>query len=311
MKQLLFLFALCALSTFAASCGSAAQETHADEPETDTPSNIVELTKENLSHITLKTETAELGSLSMTLKAVGRVSLDLNKTAKVTSTLEGRIVSLSADINDRVHVGDVLARVQSPELLGKTLEIRSPIDGVVIERQGSPGENVDRAREIYTISNPDNLWVIAEIKERDIGAVKLGQETTFSVLSYPERRFQGRVVRIGNQVEPDSRTLEARIAVDNSEHALKAGMFADVEIATTVLNNVLVISDDALQTEESEQIAFVAVTDTTFEKRVLRLGLEEQGKVQVLEGLEPGEKVVTEGSFILKSELLKGELGEE
>ena len=294
-----------------AGCDKPEPQSEAQEPEKAVENNFVNLTQENLRHIDLKTETANIGNLSMTLKAAGRVSLDLNKTAKVTSTLEGRLIGLSFDLNDHVKSGEVLAKVQSPELLGKQLELRSPIEGVVVDRQGSTGEMVDRSKEIFTISDSENLWVIAEIKERDIGAIGLNQEATFAVISYPEKQFHGRIVRIGNQVEPDSRTLEVRIEVKNSDHFLKPGMFADVEISTTVLNDVLIIPDAALQTEKQDQIAFVALNETRFEKRVLKLGLEEQGKVQILAGLKPGEKVVTAGSFILKSELLKGELGEE
>jgi cobalt-zinc-cadmium efflux system membrane fusion protein len=88
-------------------------------------------------------------------------------------------------------------------------------------------------------------------------------------------------------------------------------MFADVEITTTVVHDVLAIPDTALQTDEDKQIVFVALDGNTFEKRVVKLGMEQKGRVQVLEGLKAGENVVTEGSFILKSEMLKGELGEE
>ena len=141
--------------------------------------------------------------------------------------------------------------------------------------------------------------------------MQLSQDAKFPVISYPENNFHGKVTRVGNQVEADSRTLEVRIEVDNTEGLLKAGMFADVEITTTVLDNVLLISDAALQTEDDRQVVFVAFDDNRFEKRVVRLGLEQLGRVQVVEGLSVGDKVVTEGSFILKSELLKGELGEE
>jgi multidrug efflux pump subunit AcrA (membrane-fusion protein) len=88
-------------------------------------------------------------------------------------------------------------------------------------------------------------------------------------------------------------------------------MFADVEIATTALQDVLAVSDQALQTLGDEQVIFVALSETKFEKRVVKTGLEQHGRVQILDGLKEGERIVTEGSFILKSELLKGELGEE
>lgn len=273
--------------------------------------NIVTLTKENLEHFELKIAPAILGNLGMTLKVAGHVSANLNKTAKVTPTLEGRLVKLNFDLNDRVKTGDVLALVESPEMLGKPLELKAPIDGVIIERTATTGELVDKSKDIYTISDPTQLWVIAEIKERDIAAVKAGQEAVFTVLSYPQEKFQGKVVLIGNQVEAAARTLEVRIAVDNADGRLKPGMFADVEITTTILENVLLISDSALQTDGDNQIIFVALDGNKFEKRVVKLGEAQQGRVQVVEGLKAGEQVVAEGSFILKSEMLKGEMGDK
>ena len=200
---------------------------------------------------------------------------------------------------------------KAPELLGKPLEIKAPLAGIVLDRKSTVGELVDKSSVIYTISDPADLWVIAEVKERDIASVKLGQPATFGVLAYPGASFTGKVVRIANQVESDTRTLEVRISVDNRDGRLKPGMFADVEITTTVMDGILTIPDSALQTDGDQQVVFVALGDNRFAKRPVTLGSEQRGRVQVVEGLEPGEAVVTEGSFILKSELLKGELGEE
>lgn len=273
--------------------------------------NIVTLTKENLQHVEIKTEPVARGALEMTLRAAGRVSENLNKTAKVVSTLEGRVTKLNYDLNDKVKAGDVLALVQTPELLGKPLEVKAPIDGVITERKTTAGELATKESEIYMISDPTDLWVIGEIKERDIGAVKAGQDASFTVLAYPNESFHGKIVRMGNRVEEESRTLEVRIEVSNADGRLKPGMFADVEIVTTVQQDVLLIADTALQTDGENQVVFVALEETRFEKRVVRIGMEQRGHVEVLEGVKEGEKVVTEGSFILKSEMLKGELGEE
>ena len=210
----------------------------------------------------------------MTLKAVGRVSENLNKTAKVTSTLEGRLSKLTVDLNDPVKAGDVLGLVQTPELLGKPLELKAPINGVIIQRRSTVGELIGKDTEIYTISDPTDLWVLAEVKERDIAAVHVGQEATFTVLAYPSESFHGKVMLLGNRVETESRTLEVRVAVANPDGRLKPGMFADVEIATTALQDVLVIPDQALQTLGDEQVVFVALSDTKFEKRVVKTGLE-------------------------------------
>lgn len=305
-----YIFVVPLLAVALAGCdkNESAVET---KPEAAHEQNIVTLTKANLEHMTLKVEPVVLGNLGMTLKAAGRVSANLNKTAKVTPTLEGRLVKLNFDLNDRVKAGDVLALVESPELLGRQLELKAPIDGVIIERNATVGELLDKGKEVLTISEPSQLWVIAEIKERDIAAVKVGQDAVFTVLTYPQEKFHGKVILVGNQVEAASRTLEVRIAVDNSDGRLKPGMFADVEITTTMLENVLVIPDSALQTDGDDQTVFVALDENKFEKRVVKLGEEQQGRVQVLEGLKAGEKIATDGSFILKSEMLKGELGEE
>jgi multidrug efflux pump subunit AcrA (membrane-fusion protein) len=306
--NLLFIAGL--LAATLAGCGQKAEPTKEAAPETKHDENVVTLTKENLEHIELKIEPATVGDLGMTLKAAGRVSNNLNKTAEVTSTFGGRLAKLNYDLNDRVKAGDVLAIVESPELLNKPLELKAPIDGVIIERKAKVGELVDTSREIYTISDPAQLWVIAEIKERDIAAVKPRQDAMFTVLAYPQERFHGKVVLTGNEVDPQSRTLQVRIAADNPDGKLKAGMFADVKIVTTVLNNVLLIPASALQTDGDDQIVFVALGDNKFEKRVVKLGDEQEDHQQVLDGLKAGEAIVTKGSFILKSEMLKGTMGD-
>jgi multidrug efflux pump subunit AcrA (membrane-fusion protein) len=304
--------AICTAFTFAALPSCSKKEAASSDAEKATEQkhdeNIVTLTRANLAHVEIKTEVAKLGNLETTLKTAGRASENMNKTAKVVSTLEGRLIKLNYDLNDRVKAGDVLAQVQTPELLGKALEVKSPIDGVITERKSTAGELVSKETQIYTVSEPADLWVLAEIKERDIGAVKVGQDTVFTVLAYPSEQFHGKVVRVGNRVEEGSRTLEVRIEVSNADGRLKPGMFADVEIVTTVQENVLLIPDAAMQTEGDNQIVFVALDGNKFEKRIVKIGLDQRGLVQILEGVKPGEKVVTDGSFILKSEMLKGEM---
>jgi len=305
---------LCLLLAAALAGCAKKEETTAAKPESTEAKheeNIVTLTKESLANVTLKIEAAQLGSLGMTLKAAGRVSANLNKTAKVTPTLEGRLTKLNFDLNDHVKAGEVVALVESPELLGKALELKASIDGVIIDRNATAGELVDKSKAIYTISDPAQLWAIAEVKERDIAAVKLGQDAAFTTLAFPDEKFHGKVILIGNEVEAGSRTVEVRIAVDNADGRLKAGMFADVEIVTTILDNVLVIPDSALETDGENQIVFVALGGNQYEKRTVKLGLEQSGRVQILDGVKAGENVVITGGFILKSELLKGQLGEE
>ncbi len=301
--------ALSLLSCFLAACGDKKE---AAEPASEKHEvNIVSLTKESLEHINLKSEPVTLGSIETTLKAAGRVTANQHKTARVSSTLEGRLTKVNVDLNDAVKIGNVLALVETPELLGRYLELKAPINGVIVDRKGGIGELVGKDKEVLIISDPTDLWVIAEIKERDIAAVKVDQEATFTVLAYPDEIFHGKVVRVGNEVESESRTVETRLEAKNADGRLKAGMFADVEITTTVISNIIVVPDSALQTNEDHQIVFVALDGNHFEKRPVTVGAEQHNRVEIREGLKLGEKVVTEGSFLLKSELLKDELCEE
>ena len=292
------------------SCGKKAAEEEKKPADKDV-GNIVTLTADQLEHVALKSERVVRGNLETTLKTAGRVVENANKTAKVTSTLDGRLTRLNVDLNDRVKAGDVVGLVETPELLGRPLELKAPIDGAVVERKSTVGELVTKGSAILTISEPKDLWVIAEVRERDVALVKGGQKARFTVLAYPNEPFAGDVDRVGTTVEREARTVEARIQVDNSDGKLKAGMFATVEVVVGSLDSVLVVPVSAIQREADLESVFVVLGDGRFEKRIVKTGLKQPPRVEITDGLKEGEMVVSEGGFILKSEMMKGELGED
>ena len=311
---LVTLIAAAAFLALVASCSSKTDPvaaTTSETPEEKPAPDTVTLSEESLKLVGVEVTPVSRGHLSMTLRSPGRISVNVNRTAKVTSTLEGRILKMSYDIGAEVRAGDGMVLIDSPELLNKPLDLKAPISGRVIARHGTVGEAVDRAKELYTISDLANLWAIAEIKEKDIAMVQVGQEATLRVLAFPEEAFTGKVVLLGHEIADTTRTLEVRILLENTSGKLKPGMFADVEIVTDVLDGVLLIPDDALQTLEDQQVVFVAADGGTFTKRTVRVGREQNGRVEIVDGLRDGERVVTAGSFLLKSEMLKNELAEE
>ncbi len=310
MKPPLLLSSLAGLVLFLANCSKPPAAADAESPPA-TKAGLVTLTEKDLALVKFETATATIGDLAVTLSAPGRVTANENKTARVASTFPGRLVSLAVDLSDPVRKGDLLATIETPELLGKALELKASIDGIVVERKSAVGEQVDANTALLTISDPTSVWVIAEIKERDLGAIAVGQAARFHVVAYPEETFRGEVVRLGHEVETAARTLEARIASDNPGGRLRPGMFADVEITTAVARGALLIPADAIQTEGGNQIVFLALSDRQFQRRVVQLGRTENGQVEVRAGLNAGDRVVTAGSFILKSELGKSEFGEE
>ena len=134
------------------SCTKKDTPAEAEKAEEKGEANVVTLTKENLAHVKIATQPVVRGNLQITLKAAGRVSANLNKTAKVFTTLEGRLNKLTFDLSDTVKRGDLMASVETPELLGKPLELKAPIDGVVTERKSTVGELINKETAIYTIS---------------------------------------------------------------------------------------------------------------------------------------------------------------
>jgi len=313
-KAYVYLLAIFAVALVSSSCGREVPSGPTPEAATaseSTQRDRVELSPEAVRLAGIETAPVTRGTLSMVLRTPGRVTVNVTCTAKVTSTFEGRIRSMQNDVGAVVRQGDVMALIDSPELLNKPLELRAPISGQVIERHGTVGEAVDTARELYTITDLDSVWVIAEIKEKDIASVRVGQPVTVRVLAYPHDTFTDEIVLVGNEVEPKTRTIEARVELKNSGGRLKPGMFADLEIITSVVGDVIVIPDEALQTMDSQQVVFVAVSDEAFTKRVVTVGHEHDSRCEITGGLTEGERIVTSGSFVLKSELLKGELGEE
>ncbi len=190
----------------------------------------------------------------------------------------------------------------------------SPFSGIVAEKDISIGEMVSPERSIYTIADLSTLWIQLDVYEKDVAKVQLGQDVVLSTESYPQETFRGNVTYIGSLLNETTRTVSARVEIPNPQRRLKPGMFATAIIAAQgqAAATGLTILEGAVQRVEDAMVVFVPNGDGIFRKRPVTLGKKEGGWVEVREGLKEGEQVVTEGSFTLKSELLKASLaGEE
>jgi multidrug efflux pump subunit AcrA (membrane-fusion protein) len=319
MKSLLRPLYRILLVMSAVAISSCESKTNSDEPRPKTTNteklngdhDVVKLSEESLKKSDIQIASVKTGTVEKRLHAIGRLSLNLNKTAKATSTFEGRLTELKVDLSDKVRAGQVIGLIDSPELLGKQLELKSPIDGVIIARHGTVGELVPKGGAVCTISDPSDLWLVAEIDERDAGSVKVDQAATFTVLTYPSEIFQGTITRLGEQIKPESRTLEVRISVNNQHGKLRPGMFANIDIAVEALADQIIIPASAIQTDEEQRpFVFVVTGEDTFEKKAIKTGLQQNDDVQILDGLNRNDRVVSSGSFILKSELQKSRISE-
>jgi len=150
-----------------------------------------------------------------------------------------------------------------------------------------------------------------DIYEKDIAKIKPGLAADIEVAAYHGEKFRGRLTTIFDVLDETTRTVKARIEVENPSGKLKPQMFATVTLQSGELANLLVVPEAAVQTEGDQRFVFVPEDDSSFVKRAVRVGHDLDSLIVILEGLAAGEKVVTEGAFVLRSELAKASFGEE
>jgi cobalt-zinc-cadmium efflux system membrane fusion protein len=189
--------------------------------------------------------------------------------------------------------------------------LRSPFAGVVTKAQVAPGDMVDESKELFTVADLSEVWVQAEVYEKDLGKLRLGQGARIVVDTYPGERFAGRVSYISDILDPQTRTARVRCEVSNPGIRLKLDMFATVQLPTTFSRRAMAVPDSALQQVDDQNVVFVRKATTTFEVRHVEVGKTVNGLVEIVSGLREGDQLVTQGAFHLKSIAVGKELGEE
>lgn len=192
-----------------------------------------------------------------------------------------------------------------------TMPVTSPIAGLVVERSVTLGQMLEPADTLFVVMDLRQVWVLVDVYEEDLHQVKVGQDAVARVAAFRDKTFRGKVENIGAVVESATRAVKVRVVLPNPEGELKPGMFATVEMAGTTGQKVdgVFVPASAVQRDGDRSIVFVPKGERQYQRRAVKLGRSTGDWVQVLEGLTEGQTVATSGSFILKAELEKGELG--
>ena len=196
---------------------------------------------------------------------------------------------------------------------GGQYALTSPFAGVVVARDASLGEMASPADQIFTVANLSRLWIELDIYERDLSRVTTGQTVEVRTAAYPNRVFPGRIVYVGDVLDPEKRTVRARVEIPNDDRALKPGMFTSALIQVGGTGTpVVVVPQAAVQELEGRQVVFIPGDRAgEFRARPVEVGEQaDDGRVVILSGLEAGDRIVTSGAFALRSELAEGEIGE-
>jgi Cu(I)/Ag(I) efflux system membrane fusion protein len=196
-----------------------------------------------------------------------------------------------------------IAELEKTRQARKTLQVDAPMDGFVIEKMAVQGQMVDMGMKLYRIADLGIVWVLAQVYEQDLPFIQLGHEAIVRLSSMPDREFRGRVTFVYPSVDEKTRTARVRLEFENPGYFLKPGMFVSVNISAEIESSALLIPDSAVLRSGARNTVFVALDGGRFDARTVLLGAEsEDGLLQVLGGLNEGERVVTSGQFMLDSE---------
>jgi membrane fusion protein, copper/silver efflux system len=207
----------------------------------------------------------------------------------------------------RLHNWDISAdqikRLQSTGTVTRTLTLRAPADGTVMEKMAVEGMHFTAGDPLYRIADLSTVWVNADVFEQDIGALRDGQEAKIEVNAYPGAAFSGRVDFIYPTVSQETRTGKVRIVVRNTDGRLKIGMYANVAFETGIGDRpVLAVPDSAVIDSGTRQVVLIERGGGKFEPREVKLGSHADGFYEIRQGLAAGERVVVSANFLIDAE---------
>ena len=194
-----------------------------------------------------------------------------------------------------------IAALEKNQTISPVATLSAPIAGVVVDRQVGPGQYVQSggATPQFTIADISSVWLLANVRETDAALVKLGQSVEVHVPAYPERVFKARLTYVSAVVDPVTHRLPVRAEIGNRDGALKPEMFANFRILTSEASESPAVPQSAVVYEGAAAHVWVVAADGLLSLRNIRTGRSNDGLIEVLEGLKPGENVVTKGGLFI------------
>jgi membrane fusion protein, heavy metal efflux system len=210
-----------------------------------------------------------------------------------------------ADLN-AAEQGMKILGIKNPGDLAKApssaqIQVLAPIGGEVVERLVSPGQVVQAGQtQAFTISDLSTVWVLANIYQADLAFVRDGEDVSVQTDTYPGS-FHGRISYVSPALDPNTRTLQARIVVDNPGEKLKKDMYCTVTVTAGSIADAIAVPDSSvLRDDNNEPFVYVATGANQFGRRDVETGQSQNGRTQILKGISVGEKVVGDGSLFLQ-----------
>jgi cobalt-zinc-cadmium efflux system membrane fusion protein len=275
--------------------------------------------RRKLTDLEVKKTILERGREMLNVGAIARTDYDLREAEHedAEAGVAGARATV-AKIADQIHrfgwTSEDLENLSAGRGAAQGLShsvVKAPFAGIITSYHASTGEAVEPSTELLAITDMSSLWVLADVFEKDLSHVKSGKAVRVRVASYPERVFQGKITYIADAIEPRTRTAKVRCEVENKDGLLKLEMFATVEIPVERTQSVIAVPDSSIQQIDGSPVIFVRSSAEEFSKREVRPGISSGGYTEIISGVRAGDNVVSQGSFIVKTEFLRNLIGED
>lgn len=270
---------------------------------TDADAGAISLSPEARANIGLAVEPAAERVIERTIMLNATLQVHPDREAFVSSRVQGKVISVRANVGDMVTRGQPLVALQSLQIAETppTVQVVSPLDGVVLERTVTVGETVDPTKSLIRVADLSRLIAQAEVYETDLASIHLGQVARLRAAPYPDRIFTGRVVRLSDAIDSLRRTLRVWIEVQNtSDRRLKPAMFGQVNVVIASSGRTVAVPNEAVQSDGPERFVFVQ-NGVEYVRQNVVIGERDDRFTAIKSGLLASDIVVTRGAAELKA----------
>ncbi|MCF7833047.1 MAG: efflux RND transporter periplasmic adaptor subunit [Candidatus Marinimicrobia bacterium] len=284
-------------------------EHSASEPEIEAHENEIVLEQAAIDMIHLTVEKAQYQTFHKMIILPGEVKANQDRLQHIYPRFSGCVCGMSASIGDVVKKGQFLASIQSNETL-TNYDIVSSLDGTVIDKHFTIGENVKEDEEIFTIADLSDVWVEFDIYTKDMDYIKVGQELMIKAVGLT-RETIGFISYISPILDTQKRSLTARVVLPNEEGKWSPGIFVKGFVRIPTILEVIAVPNDAIQIVNEKEAVFIPVPDeeNTFIPVYVRTGESDMTYTIITSGIKLNDEIVTRGAFELKAKLVTSSLG--
>ena len=248
------------------------------------------------------------------LKAASLEQVQIAHQELVNAQTEAKNAGIAV-IRERTHLEDTLGvPADIPENShnenDELVPIASPASGYVLEKNVTPGVTIQPSTDAFVVGDLSRLWMLASVRADQLARLHVGQSAVVSLPDAPGETFSGRVVNLGQRFDPTTRQMQIRIEFTNAGGRLRPEMLARAELPVGEKKAALLAPQEAVQQVNGQDSVFVRLSADHFAVRPIQAGDSAQGMIRVVSGIQPGDHVVTRGSFLVKSQLLRSSIGD-